>query len=387
MDDLPILVADAGRVVGACGLARAAGVRPGDSLERARALLPHARRYRDSRDGVLGAWRWALEAMNRRTPWVEPIEPGLALLGGITPEEAAGLALETGARVGVAGSRDTARLAAFSAPDGEVRAPEDDGSFLETLEIGALGALGFEATVLERLGWLGFHTVAALRRLEVCEWSAGFGATVGAALHRVAHGLDTGRVAEYVPPKEASARIEFEGALTTGLEEATRTVAERAVARLRGMHAGWVGVTVEAGGSRSSVRRFLPEATADLRQIARVACALVGRAALLGNATPGEAAGEDLAESSLEVAAITVTLGSVTRPVLVQDNLFALLERPGVRAALRRVNARYPGEIGRLEIHRPRAMLPEQRSRFVPLTGDESPKRSERGKGRARGGR
>jgi hypothetical protein len=74
--------------------------------------------------------------------------------------------------------------------------------------------------------------------------------------------------------------------------------------------------------------------------------------------------------SGLEVTRLEVLLSDLVRPVPVQDHLFGQLERPDVRQGIQVVHQHFPEKIGRLEVHRPKAVLPEDRFRFEPLTGE-----------------
>jgi hypothetical protein len=93
-------------------------------------------------------------------------------------------------------------------------------------------------------------------------------------------------------------------------------------------------------------------------------------------------------QPGLEVLTVRVVLGDLLRPKPKQDSLFAILERADVREAVRKVHNRFPDQIGKLELHRPHAMLPEQRFRFMPLTGEENVRASQHsGKQRQRKGK
>ena len=84
------------------------------------------------------------------------------------------------------------------------------------------------------------------------------------------------------------------------------------------------------------------------------------------------------AQGGHAVTTLELVLSDLSKPIPRQDNLFAILERPGVSEAVQRVHRRFPNRLGRLKITNSRAYLPERRFRFQALTGDERSKRGKR---------
>ena len=366
-----VIVADGRRVLGANALARAARVRVGDALDRARGLCP---------DGVLvpyetamieAAWESALSRAYHFTPYLEPLRAGLAYLGGLSPLEAEALAQELGVRVGLAPSRGTALLAALCARERQARTARDEATFLEAVPVYVLRGAGIEADVIERLKLFGFRTLGNLRaRVQAAQFAAYFGPRA-AQLWSLAHGLETSPVSVFEPPIEISASFEFELPAAEPCEwaPALERCASLAVNRLGERLAGSVTVTLRSQLGLSSARRVLKDFTRDVRSV-RLAAHQALEAALPG----------------LELLALTVTLGSLHHLMPYQDSLFEVLERPHVREAIRAVHRRFPEGIGRFEPARAQAYLPEHRFRFVPLSGEVvAPPKKRRGRGKARG--
>jgi impB/mucB/samB family len=358
---VPLVVIHTGRVVGVNPVARALGVRIGDDHHRARAVTGDAGEfYRHNPDTVRSAWSSIALELNTYSPRLETRDLGQALLGDLTPSEAQTLASSLHARVGLAASRSSATLAALGAAPGTARIAGDEPALLETIPISWLERLGIDEKTLRRLELLGVTNVAALGRFDRRALESGFGKMLGSRLHGIVHGLERDPVPVWQPPLETYGEIGLiEAACDPAqLEGAVRLAAQRAVGRLRGYRCASVRLELHTSSWLRS-RRWLPVVSDDERTIQRVA-----RAQLEGLLTGDP------------IGAVRVVLEHLERPVFVQDSLFAVLERPGVRDAIRRVHARHPNTLGRLEIHRPKAMLPEQRCRFVPLTGLETPKKA-----------
>jgi nucleotidyltransferase/DNA polymerase involved in DNA repair len=356
---VPLVVVHNGRVVGLNTQARDAGVRCNDDHHRARALVgERGQLFRHNPDAVRSAWSAVLLELYTYSPRLESKETGRALLGDLTPDEAQRLASSLHARVGLAASRSSATLAALSAAPGTARIASDEPALLDTVPISWLVRLGVEPEALRRLELLGVSSVAALHRFDLRSLQSGFGKMLGSRLHAITHGLERDPIPVWTPPLEVQGEIGLDdaGGDPAHLEGAVLLAAERAVQRLRGYRCASVRLELH-GSTWKRSRRWLPAPTDDEKAIRRAARAQL-EGLLIGEA----------------IGIVRVVLEHLERPIPVQDSLFDLLERPRVREAIRRVHARHPNTLGRLEIHRPRAMLPELRSRFVPLTGLETPK-------------
>ncbi len=361
------LVITAGRrVVGSDASARSFKVRVGDSLERARGLAPNAVFVPFEASVVQTAWDAALHTMNAFTPWLESGQVGLAFLAGLNRLEVEALALELQARVGLAPSRGSALMAAFSARDSEVRLVQHEAEFLGAAPTYLLRGAGLPGEIIERLRLFGLHTLGSIAALEARYLQAQFGAFAPRLL-ALCTGLDRRSVPVFTPALEVSAGFEFElpAIEPNVLYPALDFVLERLVLRLQDRLASSVTLALKTTLGVSSVRRSLKAPSNDPRTLRHVALAALERAM-----------------TGLEVLALTVTASGLMRPVLVQDSLFAVLERPAVREVVRRIYQGFPERLGRLEIVQPRSLLPERRFRFRALTGEEvgQPKRKGRRK-------
>ncbi|HWG86127.1 MAG TPA: hypothetical protein VNT60_11670 [Deinococcales bacterium] len=364
LDDATVIVLDGGRVLGMDRAAREAGVRPGDARGRARALCPEAALVPHDAPRVQAAWENAVSLAYTRTPFLDPARPGLMYAGQLSREEAEGLVLDLRASVGLAQSRGTALLAALRAGGEHALSIADEAGFLEAVSTSVLAGAGVPAWVVERLELFGLRTLGQVARLTPRQLTAQFGQDARRVLE-LARGEDRASVALYRAPDEPEARYEFE---LPALEPAEwdpvlRHLLEEAAGKLGERLARTLTVGVKTAAGEATARRVL-------REPAREARALLTPAALaLTEAvTPGE-----------EVLALRVTLGGVFRPVPTQASLFAVLQRPGVRAAVDLVEGRFPGLLGRMQVVDEAAYLPEQRFRFLPLADAPSEPPARRG--------
>ncbi len=364
-----VIVIEGPRVVGANALARKSGVRVLEPVGKARGLCPEAAFVPFEPALVKAAWDMAISSAYQLTPYLEPVRQGLLLLGGITPLEAEALGAGQQVRVGLAGSRGTAVLAALATNDGHARAVGDETTFLEQVPVYLLRGTGIPLEVIERLELFGLRTLGEIKaRVTLKQLAAQFG-EVAAKLWSLATGLDTRPVTVYAPPAELSAQFEFEVPALEPCEwmPGFGLAVHQAVAQLgSGFNltdrlAGSVTVGVNTAFGFSSAQRILKDFTRDEKTIRTTA-----HQALQIALQPG-----------LEVLTVRVVLGDLLRPKPKQDSLFAILERADVREAVRKVHHRFPDQIGKLELHRPQAMLPEQRFRFMPLTGEENVRASQ----------
>jgi hypothetical protein len=368
----PVIVVEGPRVIGANTLARRAGVRLLEPIGKARGLCPEAAFVPFEPALVKAAWDMAISSAYQLTPYLEPIRQGLLLLGGITPLEAEALGAEQHARVGLARSRGTAILAALATGDGHARAVGDQVGFLEQVPVYLLRGMGIPPEVIGRLELFGLKTLGEIKaRVTLKQLAAQFG-EVAAKLWSLATGLDTRPIAVYAPAAELTAQFEFEvPALEPhewmpGFELAVHQAVTQLGSGLN-LHdrlAGTVTVSVNTVLGSSSAQRILKDYTRDEKTIRTTAYQALQIAL----------------QPELEVLTVRVALGDLLRPKPTQDSLFAILERADVRQAVRSVHNRFPDQIGRLELHRPHAPLPEQRFRFSPMTGEENLRAKQSGK-------
>ncbi len=226
--DVAAAVIHANRVVAATEAAREHGVHPGLRRREAQGRCPAlvivaADAGRDAR-----AWEPVVAALESLTPAVEVLGPGVAAFATRGPsryfggDEALALrALEEadrvvgyrGCRVGVAGGRFCASLAARlgDGAGGSGRAvvvePGASRAWLSSRPVGALGSQ-YEALV-DLLIRLGIRTLGDLADLPAKAVLGRFGAE-GAEAHRLARGLDDRPLAVREPPPDLCVAAELE---------------------------------------------------------------------------------------------------------------------------------------------------------------------------------
>jgi hypothetical protein len=360
LEGLPVVVIDARQVVGANTLARAFGLRVGEAIDRARGLIPNVVFVPFDASNVQAAWDVTITGACSITPWLEPVKPGLAILGGLSAIEAEALALECHARVGLSSSRGTALLAALAARENSARIEHDQNRFLEGVPVYLLRGAGIPDWLVGRLTLLGLHTLGQIKARVTPKQLAAQFPEFASRLWSLANGLENSPVAVFKAPVEISSSYEFELPALEPHEwmPVLEHLLERAIAQLGERLAGNITVTVRTVFGSGRSRRILKDFSRDYKSIRPVAAQ-----ALHGALQP-----------DLEVMAIEVSLGDLLPLRPFQESLFAVLERAPVRAAVRKVHARFPDGIGRFVIHRPKAYLPERRFGFVPLSGEEPSK-------------
>jgi hypothetical protein len=246
-------------------------------------------------------------------------------------------------------------IAALSARDSSVRLVHNERDFLGAAPTYLLRGAGLPSEIIERLRLFGLHTLGEVAALEPRYLQAQF-AEFAPRLIALCTGLDRRSVPVFTPALEVAAGFEFElpAIEPNVLYPALDFVLERLALRLQDRLASSLTVSLKTALGVSSVRRSLKAPSNDLRSLRHVALAALERAM-----------------TELEVLGLTVTASGLLRPVLVQDSLFAVLERPAVREVVRRIYQNFPERLGRLEIVQPRSLLPERRFRFKALTGEE----------------
>jgi protein ImuB len=348
--DRPVAVVDEGRVRCCDGAARAAGVRPGDTLAEALAACGRLLAVPHAPVADLAALRALAEALLAVAPVVEVAAPDALLLDASAahllhgaeaePERrllarARELAGELGftVRAAVACGRGPAlalaRHGAEEAPGAEPRrvAPGEEALALAPLP---LEALGLGPAVVAKLGAVGVACVGELARLPVEGLALRFGAA-GAAAARLARGEDATPLVPYLPATLPEEAIELEGP-ADGAEPVLfvlKRLADRVAARLagRGLGASRLTVTLKLdprGEERLSIPLAQPSASG-------ARWLLASRDRLMALRLPGAVVGVRLA--AVEVA-------------VVREAQLALGDRPEAQAALETVLARLSGRLG-----------------------------------------
>jgi protein ImuB len=348
--DRPVAVVDEWRVLACDAAARAAGVRPGETLAEALAacgrLLPVA--HAPAAD--LAALRALAEALLAVAPAVEVVGPDALLLDasaahllrGAEPEpelrllaRARALAGDLGftVRAAVACGRGPAlalaRYGAGGASGAEVvRVPP--GAEAAALAALPLEALGLGPAVVGKLRSVGVDGVGALARLPPEGLALRFG-TAGAAAARLARGDDPTPLVPYLPATLPEEAIELDGP-ADGAEPVLfvlKRLADRVAARLggRGLGASRLTVTLKLdprGEERLSIPLAQPSASG-------ARWLLASRDRLMALRLPGAVVGVRLA---------------VVEVALLREAQLALGDRPEAQAALETVLARLSGRLG-----------------------------------------
>ena len=172
------------------------------------------------------------------------------------------------ASVGAGSGKQIAKIASgLAKPDGiRVVRRDEESVLLAGLPVRALWGIGPVAE--DKLHRLGIETIGAFAALSGAEAANILGPTVGAALHRLARGIDDRPVAENAPAKQISAESTFPQDLTTldQLRDAAGPIGEHAHARLDRDGRGARTVTVKLKKSDMSTltrSATLPYATTD----------------------------------------------------------------------------------------------------------------------------
>lgn len=356
-----IAIHDRGRIVAATASLRAAGLRIGDALERAKSLFHSAQffPYDPRRDAAV--WEDVLLTVADTTPRMVSLQPGWALA---EPYDAAGFAMLTrmlGAQAGTASRRVWAMLAALDAAPGTVRRVDEESAdeFLRTIPVGYLDGLGYNDELLERLCLFGLRTIANVRMLTRRHLVAQFGA-IGASLFDLLHPKGAEAVVPlFQPPPSVAASYDFdEPALEPAeilpvLDDLVEEVARRLDGRtaslltLRLRDRSPEGLRLERRVLKSPASRL-----AHLRVIARLML-------------------EGMLTADRPLTSIAVELGGLAVPHAVQQNLFD--ERPAIYETVRTLHRRFPGRVVRAVVDDPHARLPERGIRYEPYPAEPYP--------------
>ncbi|MEV3959770.1 DNA polymerase IV [Nocardia sp. NPDC050193] len=247
----PVLVGGTGArgvVAGASYEARAFGARSAMPMQQARRLVGVSAVVVPPRGALYSVLSGQVfETLRARVPVLETLsfdeafaEP--AELAGASAAEVeafcAGLRAavreRTGlvASVGAGGGKQLAKIASGMAkPDGiRVIAPDEQQTLLSALPVRKLWGIGPVAE--GRLRTLGIETVGAFAALPEAEAVSILGGSIGAALHRLARGIDDRPVAERAEAKQISAETTYEHDIVT-LERLRPAITEMAAAAHR----------------------------------------------------------------------------------------------------------------------------------------------------------
>jgi nucleotidyltransferase/DNA polymerase involved in DNA repair len=368
----PLIVLDGERVVGADRLARQANVTPGESKARALLLCPTATVRHHDPVQVKIAWESAFESAYEVTPFLEPVRPGLMFLKGANLDELNALVLELDLFAGDAPSHGTAQLAAMASKEGQVRSVVNENAFLAAAPTYLLKGMGVsDADTIARLRLFGVGHFGELYRFSKAQLEAQFG-DQGAAMHALVRGQIRREIGMWSPPPciEVFEAFDYSVAEPGELLPHLHRLLTRACEQLEGRYAWRIGAFIKHGGRRESrIGRVLRDGVRNPKPIWSVLQTLLFAI-----------------HDGSEVESIGVRLSQLERRAPQQDNLFACLERPHVRAAIEGVNGRFPNSLGRNELAA-YAYLPQEQSRFVPFELDADGRLTTAKKALARGKR
>nr|WP_029929259.1 DNA polymerase IV [Nocardia otitidiscaviarum] len=180
------------------------------------------------------------------------------------------------ASVGAGSGKQLAKIASgLAKPDGvRVISPEEQGEMLAALPVRKLWGIGPVAE--SRLRTLGIETVGAFAALPESEAASILGGSVGAALHRLARGIDDRPVAERAEAKQISAETTYESDIVNlaQLRPAIEAMAAAAYRRLTADGRAARTVVLKLKKSDMSIvtrSSTLPYATEDLATLTAAA--------------------------------------------------------------------------------------------------------------------
>ncbi|MGW1742901.1 DNA polymerase IV [Nocardia sp. NPDC001965] len=247
----PVLVGGTGArgvVAGASYEARVFGARSAMPMHQARRLVgvsavvvpPRGALYSVLSGRVFDALRArvpVLETLSFDEAFAEPVElagAGAAAVNAFCAGLRAAVREQTGlvASVGAGSGKQLAKIASGMAkPDGiRVIAPAEQQALLSALPVRKLWGIGPVAEA--RLRTLGIETVGGFAALPETEAVSILGGSIGAALHRLARGIDDRPVTERAEAKQISAETTYEHDIVT-LERLRPAISEMAAAAHR----------------------------------------------------------------------------------------------------------------------------------------------------------
>ncbi len=262
----PLVVCEGRDVLDVSAAARALGLRPGLTIFQARSAAPEAVYKARSPELVRSAEGALADLGASFSPRVEPIPSGVALdvsdLGRLFVDDQqianalfiAARKLGLAVRVGIAGDKTTARIAARSGDDITVVPPGREAPFLASLPV-ALLEPSPEALATLR-GW-GVHTIGELEALPAGGVAVRLGSE-GARLGRIARGQEDTPLAPMPEPLVFEEGIDFDWPIETvePLLFVMRRLLENLTARLgcRALASGDLGLTMKLSPRGRDVR-------------------------------------------------------------------------------------------------------------------------------------
>lgn len=351
-----VVVVDRERVVARDRAAARGGVEAGMTRSRAALVLPTA--HIAVRDAAVEAAAWAslLALVHAETPFAEEDGPPMLFFAAAEPSALRALVRAHGLCAGLAGDRETARLAAVRAAPGTVLAvPEARRTaFLRAFPVARLDGLGFSADTAERLALYGLDTLAAAARLTKTQLALQFGPE-GERLYGLLHPRQAAArpVGRFTPPPAVTVRLELDAGAGElhELLPATAHLAERLATALGERLAGRLHLVLGPPEAPAATAvRLLPRPTHAPRALLQAAKTLLHEAL-----RPG-----------LDVADVALQAAGLVPPPRRQLDLFA--RRSAIAEAVERVERRYPGALRRV-VQTPHALFEEDAFTLVAAAG------------------
>ena len=315
---------------------------PGMLVRRAQALCQDLVLRKEPLTQAELLWEDVLQRVNGYTPRLKSLEKG-RLLAVLSEAEAAGLARDLPARVGLAANAQTAYLAALVAEPCKIVRPGQELRFADEFSVLSLANAGICTETLQRLIWLGFPNLGSLRRLSEAQLKARFVAPDGERLYALAHPEnDPTRMPLYYPPREIRQVRFAESAWPEGeaLVQVAREMLEAATAELQPNLCSALTLRLEGEDWNERCRRLLKQPTGRFRKL------WPPLEKMLTRLTAGR-----------EVERITLSLNGLQSPATHQETFFR--ERSSLKPALQTLHSRFPGKVLRLDAQQGQ-YLPEE---------------------------
>lgn len=194
----PLLVQEDEHIIALNRAAAARNLETGMTAARATALCPEAALYVRDPVAEFSAWEYALEHMNRITPFMESDTPRMWFAADA--DEVRTCARFLGASIGFARHRSTAWLASIQAGAGQVLtvAEEETDSFLDAFPTPFLEEAGFSFDCIEGLQLLGCAHLGLARAMSARHLTLSYGEE-GTQLDALLHPDDRAAISLFRP--------------------------------------------------------------------------------------------------------------------------------------------------------------------------------------------
>lgn len=372
-----LVVCAARRVYSCTPFLRRRGLAVGDSVERARSLVPEAEfLLRDI--AIEGAILDSLLArLYTLTPQILPLGEHIRstaspssnaawiLLQGPDLEQLGQVADELPAQIGVGSRRCWAMLAAVHSDPGRLTSIPSGmiEPFLRQAPVSLLTEVGFSRDLSERLELFGLKAIAHTLFLTRRQLTAQFGPE-GESLYIFLHPKNTEPPIPNYEPQVIEAEYDFEWPVFEpgDLLPVLQHLLEQLLSHLQGRSARHMEVRLR-GRNHDRTRvssRVLKNPTSQLPLLYNTAHTLLHQA-LSQNTSHSSSV-----PCGRGVETLTITLSGLTLPTPVQTMLFA--EKPGVETLIDAARTRFPGKLQRPVLTHPTPFFPEEEYRFEPIS-------------------